>query len=162
MRKTTPAQASLLALALFLVASTVLAGKKDKELSLRIEGEDGTRFSMSISADFVASILEGLAGSDMDCDATTDEETREMLVYLDRHGEGSKYRFRDEEGKLVKARRERGQLELDIERSEEKDAHVSLPWAVAECMLGRRAALSADAHLEFAVEDDGGIRISIE
>lgn len=162
MPKTTPTQASFFAIAVFLLASTVFAGKKDKELSVQIEGDDGINISFSISADFVDSILEGLAGSSMDCEITTDEDTRAMLEHLDRRGNGSKYRFRDDDGKLIKASRRRGQLELDITRSGEKDAHVSLPWVLAECMLGREVEFSGDSNAKFSVEDDGAIRVRIQ
>ena len=162
MRKIAKTQVSLTALALLLVASSLFAGKKDKELSLHIEGEDGLNISLSVSADFVDSLLEGLAGSSMDCDVTTDDETRAMLEHLDRRGEGSKYKFRDDEGKLIKARRRRGQLELDIAKSGEKHADVSLPWAIAECMLGQRAEFSSETSAEFSIDGDGSIRVSIE
>lgn len=148
--------------ALLLLATSLFAGKKDKELSVRIEGDDGVKLSFSISAGFVDGILEGLTGADLDCEGTTDENTRAMLEHLDRRGEGSRYRFRDDDGKLIKARRRRGQLELDIARSGEKDAQVSLPWTLAECMLGHRVELSHDARAELAFEDEGSIRIRIE
>ena len=161
MRRTTT-QASLFAVALLLLATTLFAGKKDKELTVQIEGNDGVELSFSISAGFVDGILEGLAGADVDCDVTTDEDTRTMLEHLERRGEGSKYRFRNDDGGLIKARRRRGQLELDIARSGEKDAHVSLPWALAECMLGHRVALSGEARAELAFEGDGALRVRIE
>lgn len=161
MRQAPTVQAGLFTVALFLVGSTLFAGKKDKELNLQIEGDDGVNISLSISADFVDGILEGLAGSDIDCDVTTDKETRAMLEHLDRRGEGAKYRFRDDEGKLIKASRRRGQLELDITRSGDSDAHVSMPWAIAECMLGRQVEFSNDPRGEFVVEDEGSIRIRV-
>ncbi len=161
MRGTTT-KTSLFTVALLLLATALLAGSKDRELSVRIEGDDGADLSFSISAGFVEGILEGLAGADVDCEVTTDVDTRAMLEHLDRRGEGSKYRYRDDDGDLVKARRRRGQLELDIAREGENDAHVSLPWALAECMLGHRVELSSAARAELAFEDDGAVRIRIE
>lgn len=161
MRATTT-RTSLLAVTLLLLATTVFAGKNDRELSVQIEAADGSSISFSIASGFVNGILEGLAGADVDCDVTTDADTRAMLEHLDRRGEGSKYRFRDDEGQRVKASRRRGQLELDIERSGRKNAHVSLPWAVAECMLGRHVELGREARARLDVEDEGAIRIRIE
>ncbi len=161
MRATTT-KTSLFTIALFLLATSLFAGKKDKELSVQIEGEDGVSLSFSISAGFVEGLLEGLAGADLDCDVTTDRDTRAMLEHLDHHGEGAKYRFHDDDGKLIKARRRRGQLDLDIVERGEEDAHVSLPWAIAECMLGHRVELSADARAELVFEDEGAVRIRVE
>ncbi|MDH3523429.1 MAG: hypothetical protein OES32_07555 [Acidobacteriota bacterium] len=160
--RTALTRSSWLAMTLLMLATVVSAGTKDKELSVRIEGEDGADISFSISGGFVDGILEGLAGADVDCDVTTDDDTRAMLRHLDRRGEGAKYRFRDDEGKLIKARRRHGQLELEIAKGAERDAHVSLPWAVAECMLGHRTQLSRDARAELELEDEGSIRIRIE
>ena len=153
---------TLTLVAVLLVSTTAFAGKKDRELSVQIEGDDGNTLSFSISGNVVEGLLEGLAGSDVECDVSTDEDTLAMLQHLDRHGEGSNYRFRDDDGKLVKASRRRGQLDLDIVRRGEKDAHVTLPWALAECMLGHRVELTHNATAEFGVEDEGAIRIKIE
>jgi hypothetical protein len=161
MRRTTT-KTSLLTVTLLLLATTVFAGKKDKELSIQIEGDDGSSVSFSIASGFVNGILEGLAGAEVDCDVTTDVDTRAMLEHLDRRGEGAKYRFRNDDGQRIKASRRRGQLELDIERSGRKDAHVSLPWAVAECMLGRRVELAHEARAQLDLEDEGALRIRIE
>ncbi len=155
-------RSSLLSMTLLMLATIVSAGTKDKELSVRIEGEDGADISFSISGGFVEGILEGLAGADVDCEVTTDDDTRAMLRHLDRRGDGAKYRFRNDEGKLIKARRRHGQLELDIANGAENGAHVSLPWAVAECMLGHRVELSRDARASLELEDEGSIRIRIE
>lgn len=158
----TTTKTSLLTVTLLLLATAVFAGKSDKELSIQMEGDDGSSISFSISSGFVNGILEGLAGVDADCDVTTDADTRAMLEHLDRRGEGSKYRFRNDDGQRIKASRRSGQLELDIVKGGGKNARVSLPWAVAECMLGRRVELSREARAQLDVEDEGVIRIRIE
>jgi len=153
---------SLLAVTLLLLAGSAFAGSQHKELSVRIEGEDGAKISFSLSAGFVDGLLEGLDGSEIRCDATQDDDVREMLLHLSRRGEGSTFRFRDDDGGLVKARRHRGQLELDIDRDDDRDAHVSLPWSLAECMLGRPVELAGATRAELTIEDGGAIRVRIE
>ena len=86
-----------------------------------------------------------------------------MLEHLDRKGPGSKYSFTNEEGELIKARRHNGQWEMRVVKDGENDTIISMPWAMAECMLGRDVpAYKGKDKLEFKIEKDGGARIRIE
>jgi len=150
--------------AVLLVASvTVFAGGKKDEMTIGLEGTDGKTLSLSISADFVTNLAEGLAGSNMDCDGTTEEDTRAMLEHLSKRGEGSKYTLKKDDGEVIRARRKKGQLHLQIEKPDQKDTEISMPWSLAECMLGHDVpALSGDDKLALSIEQDGAIRIRIE
>jgi len=149
--------------AILLMASPVFAGDKHKDMTIDIENEDGENISITISSGLVEGIIEGLAENEMDCDVTSSKETLAMLQHLDRGGEGSKYSYLNDEGELIKARRRKGQLEMEVENSGEKNTIISMPWAMGECMMGRDvAAYKGKDKLEFKVEQDGGIRIRIE
>lgn len=113
-----------------------VAAEKDRSVSVDIQGPNGGSLSLSFPAEIVSGFLEGLGGG-LRCDAEPDGEWREMLEHLDRRGERSKYEIEGDDGEVIKARRRRGQLELDILRPDEPKAHVSMPWAIAECFLGR-------------------------
>ena len=92
-----------------------------------------------------------------------ESETLAMLQHLDRKGEGSKYTFTNDEGETVKARRRKGQWEMEVVKSGEKNTVISMPWGMAECMLGRDVpAYSGKDDLEFKIEQDGGVSIRIE
>jgi hypothetical protein len=151
----------LCALAVALLVAPAFAGKKDMKID--IENVDGENISIVVSSNLVDGIIEGLS-EDLSCHGDDLEpETRAMLEHLDRHGEGSKYTYTNDEGEKVRARRRDGQWEMKIENEGEKDTVVSLPWAMAECMLGRDVpAYNGRDKLEFKVEKDGGVRIRIE
>lgn len=145
-----------------LLVSPSFADKK-KEMTIDIENAEGENISIAISSNLVEGIIQGLSENDMECDATTDEETLAMLEHLDRKGEGSKYSFTNDEGALVKARRRKGQWEMEVVKEGEKNTVISMPWGMAECMLGRDvAAYKGKDELEFKIEKDGGVRIRIE
>ena len=157
------------AIGLFLTAILMLAvpasaDKDGQEMSIDIENADGENISITVSSNLVDGIIRGLSESDMSCDRDDlDPETEAMLEHLDRRGEGSKYSFTNEEGKLIKARRPKGQWEMTVVESGEKDTVISMPWAMAECMLGRDVpAYKGKDELEFKIQQEGGVSIRIE
>lgn len=149
--------------AFLILAAPVFAGDKDKEMTIDIENADGENISIAISSNLVDGIVKGLSENDMECDTTTDEETLAMLQHLDRKGEGAKYSFTNEEGDLVKARRRKGQWEMEVVKEGQKNTTISMPWNLAECMLGREVgAYSGRDELKFKIEQTGGVQIRIE
>ena len=148
-----------------MVAAPSFAGSKDKdrEMTIDIENADGENISIAISNNLVDGIIKGLSEKDMECETTTDKETLAMLQHLDRKGPGSKYSFTNDEGELIKARRHKGQWEMEVVKEGEKNTTISMPWTMAECVLGRDvAAYDGKDELEFKIEQDGGVRIRIE
>ena len=153
-----------LLLVALLVASPSVAGKDKKEMTIDIQNADGENISITVSSDLVEGIIQGLSESSMSCDKDDlDPETEAMLEHLDRQGEGSKYSYTNEEGKLVKARRRKGQWEMTVVQDGEKDTKISMPWAMAECMLGRDVSgYKGKDDVEFKIQQDGGVSIRIE
>lgn len=155
---------SLILAAVLLVAAPSLADDDRKGMTIDIENEDGENISITVSSNMVDGIIKGLSESDINCDEDDLEpETEAMLRHLDRKGEGSKYSYTNDEGALIKARRRKGQWEMEVVKSGEKNTVISMPWGMAECMLGRDVpAYSGKDDLEFKIEQDGGVSIRIE
>jgi len=147
-----------------LVVAPSFAGDDHKGMTIGIENEDGENISITVSSNRVDGIIKGLSENDMTCDDDDLEpETRAMLEHLDRRGEGSKYSYTNEEGALIKARRRKGQWEMEVVKSGEKNTVISMPWGMAECMLGRDVpAYSGKDDLEFKIGQDGGVSIRVE
>jgi hypothetical protein len=155
---------SLFLAAALLVVAPSLASDDRKGMTIDIENDEGENISITVSSNMVDGIIKGLAENDMNCDdSDLDPNTRKMLEHLDRKGEGSKYSFTNEEGQLVKARRRKGQWEMTVVKDGEQDTVISMPWGMAECMLGRDVpAYSGKDDLEFKIEQDGVVSIRIE
>lgn len=157
--------------ALFLPALAVpaLAHDEKPSLEVKIRDAEGKGISVSLSEGFLGGLLAKAAGT-LDCDRSdTDAQTREMLVFLDRSGDGARYRFTDRsDGDVVVGRRDHGQLTLDVTKRDGKTSHVVLPWAMGECMLGRPTSLQrllqpgGDGRVVFSVDDEDGGAVRIE
>jgi hypothetical protein len=148
-----------------LVVAPALA-KKDKDtITIDIEDSDGSTMTLSLSAEFISRMIAGMVDEDLECDGDIDSDTRAMFQHLSKNGKGSRYTLEKEDGEIVKARRRKDQLELEILEPDEDATHVSMPWLLAECMLGNKVAakeLQKADGLQFSVAKDGGIAIRVE
>ena len=150
-----------------LVISVVPTFAKEKKdtITIDIEDSDGSTMTLSLSADFVSGMIEGMVDEDLECDGDLESDTREMFQHLSKKGKGSRYTLEKEDGEVIKARRSKDQLELEILKPDEDPTHVSMPWLLAECMLGNKMAakeLQKADGLQFSVAKDGGIAIRVE
>jgi len=168
-----PVSALVLALALPLAAAAHDPHGKGKDdhatLRVDVEDEDGTRVHFELGSGWLGALISAV---DIECDADSDARTRKMMRSLRRQGEGGVYRFRDEDGDDILARRRMGQLRIETRDADDGErAVVEMPWEVAECLisgidppgdLGRRIA-EGDARMKIDVRDgDGRVRISLD
>ena len=145
-----------------LVFTPAAAAEKERTVNIDIKGPNGGSLSLSFPAEIVSGFLEGLGGGIL-CDAELDGELLEMLEHLDRGGKRSRYELEGDDGEVIRARRRKGQLEIDILQPGEPKAHVSMPWAIAECFLGRDVdILAAGENLKVEIEQEGSIRIHVD
>ena len=150
---------------LSLMVAPALAEEKKDTITIDIEGADGEKASISLTTDLVSGVLEGMIDEDLECEGDIESDTREMLEYLSRKGKGSRYTLEKEDGEIVKAHRRKDQLDLEILGEDEDPTHVSMPWILAECMLGNKVAakeLEKADGLRFSVKKDGGVELRVE
>jgi hypothetical protein len=150
---------------LVLVVAPVLAKEKKDTITIDIEDSDGSKASISLTTDLVSGVLEGMIDEDLECEGDIESDTREMLEYLSKKGKGSRYTLEKEDGEIVQAHRRKDQLDLEIVGEDEDPTHVSMPWILAECMLGNKVAakeLEKADGLRFSVKKDGGVELRVE
>jgi hypothetical protein len=150
---------------LALTVAPALAKEKKDTITIDIEDSDGSKASISLTTDLVSGVLEGMIDEDLECEGDIESDTREMLEYLSQKGKGSRYTLEKEDGEIIKAHRRKDQLELKILGDDEDPIHVSMPWILAECMLGNRVAakeLEKADGLRFSVKKDGGVELRVE
>jgi hypothetical protein len=154
------------ALGVLVISVAPALAKQDKDtITIDIEDSDGSKMTLSLSADIVSGMIEGMVDEDLECEGELEFDTREMLEHLRKKGKGSHYTLEKEDGEVVKAQRRKDQLELEILKPDEDPTHVSMPWLLAECMLGNKLAakeLQKADGLQFSVAKDGGIAIRVE
>lgn len=123
--------------ALAAVACGCASSEPRSDLELEVDG-DGIR--LALSEEVARGVVEGLFGSSLECEGDIDDGLRELLSELDRGGPRSRATRRDGETTLD-ARRRGGRLELEIRGDGPGRIEASMPWAAAECLLGRRTAV---------------------
>jgi hypothetical protein len=151
-----------------LVAVPALADGEPRRLRIEIDDRDGERIDLEISTGWLGALLEKV---DIDCEATDDRRTRRMARHLDNAGEGSRYRYYDQDGDDVLALRRDGRLRLETLSEDGDQAVVEMPWEAAECfLLGRQpeggiGRLIAREGLRLKVDsrdDDGRVRVWLD
>ncbi len=103
------------------------------DLDLEIDGDE---IRLALSEEVARAAVEGLLGSGFECDGEVDPELRGLLEALDRGGPRSKAGLRDGET-TVEGRRRGSRLMLELSGAGSGSIELTMPWAAAECLLGR-------------------------
>jgi hypothetical protein len=142
-----PLRTPLRLAAALILATSAVAAEEPGRIEIEVEDETGETLDLEVASSWLGAVLQSF---DIDCELADEPEVRRMAQRLDRGGEGTRYRFRDEQGADVVALRRHGRLLLEKSGEDGETATVEMPWRVAEClMLGREpeggaAALFAD------------------
>lgn len=123
--------------ALAAVACGCASSEPRSDLELEVGGDE---IRLALSEEVARGVVEGLFGSSLECEGDIDGGLRELLSELDRGGPRSRATRRDGETTLD-ARRRGGRLELEIRGEGPGRIEASMPWAAAECLLGRRTSV---------------------
>ena len=123
----------LVAAASLVVAFSCASSEPRSDLDLEV---DGSEIRLALSEEVARGAVEGLLGSSLECDGEIDDNLRELLTTLEHGGPGSHATRRDGETTLD-ARRRGGRLDLELRGSGPGRIQASMPWAFAECLLGR-------------------------
>jgi hypothetical protein len=123
--------ALLMAIAMTPLSCASSEPKSDFELDV-----DSHEIRMAISEEVARGVMEEFIGADLDCQGEIDEGLGELLSQLDRGGPRSRATYRDGES-TINARRHGGKVSFDITGRGSGKIEATMPWAVAECLLGR-------------------------
>jgi len=125
----------LLVIAFLALACASTEPKSDFELDV-----DDEEITVAISKAVAQGVMEGLVGSDLECDEGADGEFRVFLERLDRGGSRAKASYRDDES-TIEGRRRGSRLDLKIRGAGSGKIEATMPWAIAECMLGNSTSI---------------------
>jgi len=121
------------------VAMTAGCATSEPKSDLNIDVNDND-ISVAISEAVARGLMENLIGSDLDCKSDIDGSLQVLLEKLDRGGPRSHATIRDGETTLA-AHRRGGKLDLDISGAGSGRTEATMPWAVAECLLGNTTTI---------------------
>lgn len=140
--------------ALATVAISCASSEPEPDLDFELSGDE---IRLVLSEEVARGVVEGLLGSSLECDGAIDDDLRELLSGLERGGPRSRATRRDGEATLD-ARRRGGRLDLEIRGSGPGMIEASMPWAVAECLLGRSTTVerAVSSAIEVRVSNPDG------
>lgn len=131
-------------------------GKKKSVTVSEVKKGDGV--VVEVSEALARSILEGAIGTELDCRGDLDSEFEGLLRTLDEGGRGSRATLRNDDT-VIRAVRRRKSIKLEIgDRDGDGKIEAIVPWALAECLLGRATKIG-DTAAPVKVKitgDDGG------
>jgi hypothetical protein len=128
---------SVLALAITFLTLACASSEPEHDFELDVNDDEIT---VALSQAVARGVMEGLVGSDLECEDGADGEFRIFLERLDRGGSRAKASFRDGES-TIDGRRRGSKLDLKIHRAGSGKIEATFPWAMAECMLGRSTSI---------------------
>lgn len=130
----------LMAVVVF-VGSAVSCASSEPKSDLTLDLDDD-EIRLVLSESMARSVVEGFVGSDLDCKSEIDGGMETLLTKLDNGGPRSRATYRDGET-TISAKRRGSKLDLDISGQGSGRIEATMPWAVAQCLLGQRTAVDA-------------------
>ncbi|MGD8439365.1 MAG: hypothetical protein PVG53_02440 [Holophagae bacterium] len=117
------------------------APRDTKALSIS-QSADGKGIEIAVSEGLARSVLEQAIGAEIECGAELDDDFGRLLRELDRGGRHSRGTLRDDDG-VVTATRSGSKLRMKFDTVDDDGRfEVTMPWAVAECLLDGSARLT--------------------
>jgi hypothetical protein len=151
------------------LASPAAAWDGDRELTVEVRDEQGEDFTFTLGGGLFGRLVAAALDKTVKCDASdTDPNLRHLLAHLDRGGEGSRGTARDRDGDVIHAWRRAGHLRMNVRERDGERADITLPWAMAQCMLGREVELGevlsagGDALLQVRDGRGSGVKVSLK
>ena len=144
-----------LAIAFLALACASSEPKSDFELDI-----DDDEITVAISKAAAQGLMEGLIGSDLECKEGADGQFRTFLEKLDQGGPRAKASYRDSEN-TIDGRRRGSKLDLKISGTGSGKIEATMPWAIAECMLGNSTSIGESfTSIKVKVTNDDGRNFS--
>ena len=149
---------AVVALALFAITCASSEPKSDLNIDV-----DDNEIRVAVSAAVARGLMEELIGSDLDCQGEIDNGMERLLRELDQGGPRSRASIRDGETTIA-ARRRGGRLNLDIRGAGSGRIEAMMPWAVADCLLGKTTTIdkTVTSSIKVKVTNEDGRNFSFQ
>jgi hypothetical protein len=127
----------LISLAFLTLALSCASSEPKSDFELDIDNDE---IRVAISEVAARDLVEDLIGANLECDGDLDSHLRAFLDTLDEGGPRARASYRDGDT-TVDGRRRGGKLDLRIRGAESGRIEATMPWAIAECMLGNSTSI---------------------
>ncbi len=145
-----------------LVTLTAGCASSEPKSHLNIDVDDN-EFRVAVSAEVARGLMEELIGSDLDCQGEIDTGMEKLLQKLDQGGPRSRASYRNGETTIA-ARRRGGRLDLEISGAGSGRIEATMPWAVADCLLGKTTTIdkAVTSSIKVKVTNEDGRNYSFQ
>ena len=145
-----------------LVTLTVGCASSESKSDLNLDIDDN-EIRVAVSAEVARGLMEELIGSDLDCQGEIDTGMEKLLQKLDQGGPRSRASYRDGETTIA-ARRRGGKLDLEISGAGSGRIEATMPWAVADCLLGKTTTIdkTVTSSIKVKVTNEDGRNFSFQ
>ena len=146
--------------ALTLFAITCASSEPKSDLNIDVNDQE---IRVAVSAAVARGLMEELIGSDLDCQGEIDTGMEKLLRELDQGGPRSRASYRDGETTIA-ARRRGGRLDLNISGAGSGRIEATMPWAVADCLLGKTTTVdkTVTSSIKVKVTNEDGRNFSFQ
>ncbi len=148
----------IIILAALMVAIACASSEPKSDFAIHVDSDE---IKVAMSAEMARGLMEELIGADLDCTSEIDRGMEELLLKLQRDGPRARATYRDGES-TIGGRRRGGRLDLDITGDGPGRIEATMPWAVADCLLGNRTTINdtVTSSIEVEVTNEDGRNFS--
>ena len=118
-------------------ATSCASSEPTSDLDINVDSDE---IRVALSEEVARGLIEDYVGADLSCEGEIDSDMKRLLEKLDRDGPRSKASYRDGEA-IISARRRGGKFDLDISGRGSGRIEATMPWAIADCLLGKTTQL---------------------
>ncbi len=134
-----------------------------------IDNKHGEDLHMTFGGGLLGTIVSAMAPIDIDCDDDHDPKVRALYTSLEKGGDGSRGSVWDDD-QQIDARRAGKLLEMRIRDEDGDTVELTLPWALASCVLGGEnlsrkeidRALAAGTFSIRVKDEDSNVHVSLD
>ena len=101
---------------------------------------DSDEIRVAMSAEVARGLMEELIDADLDCKSEIDGGMEKLLLKLQHDGPRARATYRNGES-TIRGSRRGGRVDLVITGEGQGKIETTMPWAVADCLLGNRASI---------------------
>ena len=123
--------------AMVMVAIACASSEPKSDFAIDVDSDE---IRVAVSAEVARGLVEELIGADLDCKGSIDSGMEKLLQKLQHDGPRSHATYRDGES-TIQARRRGGRLDLMMTGDGQGKIETTMPWAVADCLLGNRTSI---------------------
>jgi len=123
--------------ATLMVAISCASSEPKSDISFDV---DSNEIKVAMSAGVARGLLEEFIGGDLDCKSEIDGGMEKLLLNLQHDGPRARATYRNGES-TVRGSRKGSRLDLTITGDGQGKIETTMPWAVAECLLGNRTTI---------------------